>query len=75
MWFVICRNDEGSEDMKNQYLKVKDLKEFIKDLDDEMDIYIVSNDEIPIRGIIDISSETRVGYYKELYLDTVEIGK
>ena len=61
--------------MKNQYLKVKDLKEFIKDLDDEMDIYIVSNDEMPIRGIIDISSETRVGYYKELYLDTVEIGK
>lgn len=61
--------------MKNQYLKAKDLKEFIKDLDDEMDIYIVSNDEMPIRGIIDISSETRVGYYKELYLDTVEIGK
>ncbi|WP_195618636.1 hypothetical protein [Clostridium paraputrificum] len=61
--------------MKNQYLKVKDLKEFIKDLDDEMDIYIVGNDEMPIRGIIDISSETRVGYYKELYLDTVEIGK
>lgn len=71
----MCRNDEGSENMKNQYLKVKDLKEFIKDLDDEMDIYIVSNDEMPIRGIIDISSETRVGYYKELYLDTVEIGK
>lgn len=61
--------------MKNQYLKVKDLKEFIKDLDDEMDIYIVGNDEMPIRGIIDISSETRVGYYKELYLDTAEIGK
>lgn len=71
----MCRNDEGSENMKNQYLKAKDLKEFIKDLDDEMDIYIVSNDEMPIRGIIDISSETRVGYYKELYLDTVEIGK
>lgn len=59
--------------MDTDTLTVGELKEFIEDLPDDMKIYIVSNDEMPIRKVIDISSEEQVGYYKELYLDTVEI--
>lgn len=54
-------------------LTVGELKEFIKDLPDSMDIYITSDDEMPIRKIIDISSDERIGYYKELYLETIEL--
>lgn len=57
--------------MKKETLTVGELKEFIEDLPSNMKIYIVSDDEMPIRKIVDISSEIQVGYYKELYLDTV----
>ena len=60
-----------------KYLTVGVLKEFINDcnVSDDTKIYITSNDDMPIRGIVDISSEEKVGYYKELYLDTEEIGR
>jgi len=54
-------------------LTVGEIKEFITDLDNEMKIYIISDDEMPVRKVIDISSEEQVGYYKELYLNTVEL--
>ncbi len=53
-------------------LTVKDLKEFIENLSDDMKVYVVSNDEMPVRKVIKISSETKTGYYSELYLDTIE---
>lgn len=58
-----------------KYLTVGELKEFLNDYDvsDDTKIYITSNDDMPIRGIVDISTEKRVGYYNELYLDTEEI--
>lgn len=60
-----------------KYLTVGELKEFLNDCDvnDDTKIYITSNDDMPIRGIVDISTEKRVGYYNELYLDTEEIRK
>lgn len=63
--------------MNKKYLTVGDLREFLRDsnVSDDAEIYIISDDEIPIRRIIDISSEERVGYYNELYLDTVENGE
>lgn len=61
------------ETMK-KYLRVGDLREFLNDcnIDDDTKIYIISNDDMPVRCIVDISSEKRVGYYNELYLDTIE---
>lgn len=59
-------------DSKREWLTVKDLKESIEDLPDDMKVYIVSDDEMPVRKLVDISSEIRTGYYSELYLDTVE---
>lgn len=59
--------------MIRETLTVGELKEFIKDLPDSMKIYIVSDDEMPTRKVIDISSEVRVGYYSELYLETTEL--
>lgn len=68
---------KGNENMdiyKNKKtLTVGELKEFITDLDNDMKIYIISDDEMPVRKVIDISSEEQIGYYKELYLNTVEI--
>jgi len=68
---------KGIENMsfyKNkETLTVGELKEFIADLDNNMKIYIISDDETPVRKIIDISSEEQVGYYKELYLNTAEL--
>lgn len=58
---------------RKETMTVGELKEFIDELPNDMKIYIVSDDETPTRKIIDISSETRIGYYSELYLDTVEI--
>ena len=58
---------------RKETMTVGELKEFINELPNDMKIYIVSDDETPTRKIIDISSEIRVGYYSELYLDTVEI--
>lgn len=51
-------------------LTVKELKELIADLPDEMKIYIVSDDEMPIRTIVGVSSEIKKGFYSELYLNT-----
>ncbi|WP_315076266.1 hypothetical protein [uncultured Clostridium sp.] len=58
-------------DSKKQ-LTVKDIREFIEDLPDDMKVFIVSDDDMPIRKLVDITSEVRTGYYSELYLDTVE---
>jgi len=58
-------------DSKKQ-LTVKDLREFIEDLPDNMKVFIISDDDMPVRKLIDITSEERIGYYSELYLDTVE---
>lgn len=60
-----------------KYLTVGDLRKFINDssISDDTEIYIISNDNMTSRRIIDISSETKVGYYNELYLDTVETRK
>lgn len=60
-----------------KYLAVGDLREFLNDcnISDDTKIYITSNDDMPVRSVVNISSEERVGYYKELYLDTVETGK
>ena len=58
---------------RKETMTVGELKEFIGDLPDDMKIYIISDDETAARKVIDISSETRVGYYSELYLNTVEI--
>jgi hypothetical protein len=60
-----------------KYLTVGDLREFLSDcnISDDAKVYITSNDEMPIRSIIDISSDEKVGYYNELYLDTVETGE
>lgn len=60
-------------DEKKETLTVKDLKEFIADLPNDMKIFIVSDDEMPVRRLIDISAETKSGCYSELYLDTVEV--
>lgn len=56
--------------MAKETLTVGELKKFISELPDDMKVYITSNDDSPVRVVIDISSEERVGYYKELYLDT-----
>lgn len=58
-------------DSKKQ-LTVKDLKEFIEDLPDDMKVYITSDDDMPVRKLVDLSSEIKYGYYSELYLDTIE---
>ena len=58
-------------DGKKEQLVVKDLKEFISELPDNMKIYIVSDDDMPVRKLVDISSETE-HCYSELYLDTIE---
>ncbi|WP_029502513.1 hypothetical protein [Lachnoclostridium phytofermentans] len=55
--------------MSKDTLTVGELKEFIEDLPSDMMVYITSNDDMPIKAVIDISSEERVGYYKELYLE------
>lgn len=57
-----------------KHLTVKDLKNFIADLPDHMKIFIVSDDEMPVRKLIGISSEERAACYCELYLDTVDSG-
>jgi len=59
-------------DDEKKHLIVKDLKEFIADLPDDMKVFIISDDEMPVRKLVDISSEIKDGYYSELYLDTVE---
>ena len=59
-------------DDEKKHLIVKDLKEFIADLPDDMKVFIISDDEMPVRKLVDISSEKKDGYYSELYLDTVE---
>lgn len=61
-----------SLDDKKETLTVKDLKDFISDLPDDMEIYIVSDDEMPVRRLVDMTSDIGHGYYSELYLDTVE---
>lgn len=55
--------------MNKETMTVGELKEFIKDLPDSMKIYITSNDEQPVKGVVDISSEIRIGYYSELYIE------
>ena len=60
--------------MENQ-LTVKELKEEIKDLPDNMKIYVVSDDDIPVRLVTGVEWETKIGYYSELYLNTVECKK
>ena len=59
----------------SKFLTVGDLREFLNDcnISDDAKVYIVSDDEMPVRKVIDISSEEQVGYYKELYLNTVEL--
>lgn len=59
--------------MRKETMTVGELKEFIVNLPDNMKVYVVSRDEMPVRKVIDISGETRIGYYSELYLDTVEL--
>lgn len=57
-------------------MTVGELKEFIKDLPDDMIIYITSDDNMPVKKVVDISSEIRVPYYKELYIEVEsEIGE
>lgn len=56
-----------------EQLTVRDLKEFIKNLPDEMKVYITSTDDMPVRKLVDLSNEIRTGYYSELYLGTEEI--
>lgn len=56
--------------MKKETMTVGELREFIADLPADMEIYIVSDDEMPVRRVIDVSSEINVGYYKELYINT-----
>lgn len=55
--------------MSKETMTVGELKEFIKDLPDDMEIYITSKDEMPLKVVSDISPEERVGYYKELYIE------
>ena len=55
--------------MNKETMTVGELKEFIKDLPDGMKIYITSNDEQPVKSIVDISSEIRICYYSELYIE------
>ena len=55
--------------MSKETMPVGELKEFISDLPDDMEIYITSNDDMPLKIVSDISSEERVGYYKELYIE------
>ena len=50
-------------------MTVGELKEFIEDLPDDMIIYITSDDNMPVKRVVDISSEIRVPYYKELYIE------
>ena len=44
-------------------------------LPDDMKIYITSNDDMPLKIVSDISSEERVGYYKELYIEVEDANK
>jgi hypothetical protein len=55
-----------------EQLKVKDLKKYIAELPDDMDIWICSDDEVPIRRLIGLSHEIKEDCYSELYLDTKE---
>lgn len=50
-------------------ITVGDLKEFIENLPDDMKVFVVSDDERPVEKVIDLGSEIRTGYYKELYLE------
>ena len=50
-------------------MTVGELKEFIEDLPDDMIIYITSDDNMPVKKVVDVSSEIRVPYYKELYIE------
>ena len=50
-------------------MTVGELKEFIEDLPNDMIIYITSDDNMPVKRVVDISSEIRVPYYKELYIE------
>jgi hypothetical protein len=60
----------------SKYLTVGDLREFLDNdnISDDTKIYITSSDDMPIRNIINIEHDEKVGYYNELYLDTVENG-
>ena len=73
---VLTIEDWRSE-MDKKYLTVGDLREFLKNsnVSDDAKVYITSNDDIPIRCIVDITHEEKTGYYNELYLDTVECGE
>ena len=55
--------------MDKEALTVGELKEFINDLPEDMKVYVTSNDDMPVKKVIDIQSEERVGYYKELYIE------
>ncbi|WP_164968937.1 hypothetical protein [Clostridium tetani] len=48
-----------------EQLTVRDLKEFIKNLPDEMKVYITSTDDMPVRKLVDLSNEIRTGYYSD----------
>lgn len=61
--------------MDKKTMTVGELKEFINNLPDDMEIYITSNDDMPLKIVSDISSEERVGYYKELYIEVEDANK
>ena len=50
-------------------MTVLELREFIADLPDDMIVYITSNDNMPVKKVVDIFYEIRVPYYKELYIE------
>ncbi len=50
-------------------MTVGELKEFIMYLPNDMKIYITSNDDMPVKQVVNISSATRVPFYKELYIE------
>ena len=54
-------------------MTVGELKEFIKDLPNDMIVYITSNDDMPVKKVSDISSEIRIPYYKELYIECEDV--
>lgn len=60
---------------KEEYkcLTVGELKKYLTDLPDNMLAYIVSDDEMPVRKLVGLSSNQIMGYFSELYLDTVEV--
>ena len=54
-------------------MTLRDLKDIIKDLPDDLEIFITSRDDMPLKIIDGIDYEINPGHYRELYINVKNI--